>query len=73
MGLKVAAACLIGATAITIGAMPVLAKKVPVAKRATAAKRAAAAKAPVAPLSPEDAFLAKNRKLRGSFKVIAAS
>ena len=65
MGLKVAAACLIGATAITIGAMPVLAKKVPVAKRATAAKRAAAAKAPVAPFSPEDAFLAKNRKLRG--------
>jgi len=65
MGLKIAAACLIGATSITIGIVPVLAKKAPVAKRTTAAKRAAAAKAPVAPLSPEDAFLAKNRKLRG--------
>ncbi|WP_066807203.1 FKBP-type peptidyl-prolyl cis-trans isomerase [Sphingomonas asaccharolytica] len=64
MGLKVATACLIGAVSVMIGAMPVLAKKAPVAERSTVAKRAAA-KAPVAPLSPEDAFLAKNRKLRG--------
>jgi FKBP-type peptidyl-prolyl cis-trans isomerase len=65
MGLKVAAACLIGAGSVMIGVVPVLAKKAPVGKRATAAKQAAAAKAPVTPLSPEDAFLAKNRKLRG--------
>jgi FKBP-type peptidyl-prolyl cis-trans isomerase len=58
MGLKVVAACLIAAVSVTIGVAPVLAKKAPIAKRA-------AAKTPVAPLSPEDAFLAKNRKLRG--------
>lgn len=68
MSLRFAAACLIGAVSVTAGVAPVLAKKaVPVAKRTTAAKRAAAARrAPAAvPLSPEDAFLAKNRKLRG--------
>jgi FKBP-type peptidyl-prolyl cis-trans isomerase len=66
MSLKIAAACLIGAVSITAVAVPVLAqKKAPVAKRATTAKRAAAAKAPAVPLSPEEAFLAKNHKLRG--------
>jgi len=65
MGLKVAAVCLIGAVSVTIGVVPVLAKKAPVAKRATSAKRAAVAKAPAVPLSPEDAFLAKNRRQRG--------
>jgi FKBP-type peptidyl-prolyl cis-trans isomerase len=66
MGLRIAAACLIGAVSITAAATPVLGqKKAPIAKRAIAAKRAAAAKAPAVPLSPEEAFLAKNRKLRG--------
>ena len=69
MNLKFATACLIGAVSVAIGVVPVLAQKkkaAPVAKRATAAKRAAVAKrAPAVPLSPEDAFLAKNRKLRG--------
>lgn len=65
MGLKIAAACLIGAASVAIGVVPALAKKAPVAKRSTVAKRAAAAKAPAVPLSPEDAFLARNRKLRG--------
>jgi FKBP-type peptidyl-prolyl cis-trans isomerase len=68
MGLRFAAACLIGAVSVTVGVVPVLAQKkaVPAAKRTSAAKRASAAKAaPAVPLSPEDAFLAKNRKLRG--------
>ncbi|WP_066823834.1 FKBP-type peptidyl-prolyl cis-trans isomerase [Sphingomonas mali] len=65
MRLKIAEACLIGAASVAIGVVPALAKKVPVAKRSTVAKRAAAAKAPAVPLSPEDAFLARNRKLRG--------
>lgn len=65
MGLKIVAACLIGAASVAIGVGPVLAKKAPVAKRSTVAKRAAAAKAPAVPLSPEEAFLARNRKLRG--------
>ena len=65
MGVKIAAACLIGVVSVAIGVGPVLAKKAPVAKRTTAAKRAAAAKAPMVPLSPENAFFAKNRKLRG--------
>lgn len=60
MGWKVAAACLIGAVSITAAVTPVLAQK-----RAPVAKRASAARAPAAPLSAEDAFLAKNRKLRG--------
>lgn len=66
MGLRVAAACLIGAVSIAAAVTPVLAQKhAPVAKRATAAKRTVAAKTPAAPLSPEEAFLARNRKLRG--------
>src|SRR5882757_2128105 len=67
MSLRVAAACLIGAVSVTAGVVPVLAKKVtPAAKRTSAARRAPAAKAaPGVPLSPEDAFLAKNRRLRG--------
>jgi FKBP-type peptidyl-prolyl cis-trans isomerase len=67
MGLRVAAACLIVAVSVTAGVVPVLAKKVtPVAKRTSAARRAPAARAaPAVPLSPEDAFLAKNRRLRG--------
>ena len=65
MGLKIAAACLIGMVSVAIGVVPALARKAPVAKRSTVAKWAAAAKAPAVPLSPEDAFLAKNRKLRG--------
>lgn len=65
MGLKIAAACLIGMVSVAIGVVPALARKAPVAKRSTVAKWAAAAKAPAVPLSPEDAFLARNRKLRG--------
>ncbi len=67
MGLRFAAACLIGAMSVAVGAAPLLAKKAaPAAKRTSAAKRAPAAKAaPAVPLSPEDAFLARNRKLRG--------
>lgn len=66
MRLRVAAACLIGAASITAAVAPVLAqKKAPAAKRAAIAKRAVAAKPPAVPLSPEEAFLARNRKLRG--------
>ena len=67
MGLRLAAACLIGAVSVTVGVVPVLAQKkaTPAVKRTSAAKRAPAAKAAAVPLSPEDAFLAKNRKLRG--------
>jgi len=66
MSLRVAAACLIGAASITAAVAPVLAhKRAPAAKRTTTAKRTAAAKAPAVALSPEDAFLAKNLKLRG--------
>ena len=68
MGLRFAAACLIGAVSVVVGGAPVLAQKkaAPVAKRTSAARRAPAAKAaPAVPLSPEDAFLAKNRRLRG--------
>lgn len=66
MGVRGAAACLIGAMSIAAAVTPVLARKhAPVAKRATAAKRSVAAKTPAAPLSPEEAFLARNRKLRG--------
>jgi len=60
MGSKIAAVCLIGAMSITAIVTPVLAQK-----RAPVAKRIATAKAPAIPLSPEDAFLAKNRRLRG--------
>jgi FKBP-type peptidyl-prolyl cis-trans isomerase FkpA len=66
MRLRVAAACLIGAASIAAAVAPVLAqKKAPAAKRAAIAKRAVAAKPPAVPLSPEEAFLARNRKLRG--------
>jgi FKBP-type peptidyl-prolyl cis-trans isomerase FkpA len=66
MRLRVAAACLIGAASITAAVAPVLAqKRAPAAKRAAIAKRAAAAKSPAVPLSPEEAFLARNHKLRG--------
>lgn len=61
MGSRVVAACLIALVSVTAGVVPVIAqKKAPVAKRGMAAKAA-----PAAPLSPEDAFLAKNRRLRG--------
>jgi len=66
MSLRVAAACLIGAASITAAVAPVLAqKRAPAAKRVAIAKRAAAAKPPAVPPSPEEAFLARNRKLRG--------
>jgi FKBP-type peptidyl-prolyl cis-trans isomerase len=66
MGLRIAAACLIGTMSITAVAAPAFAqKKAPVAKRSTGVKRTAAAKPAAVPLSPEEAFLAKNRKLRG--------
>lgn len=68
MSLRVVAACLIGAVSVTAGVVPALAhrKKAPIARKAPAVKRTAVAKAASAvPLSPEDAFLAKNRKLRG--------
>lgn len=65
MGLRFVAACLIGAATITASMGPAYAQKsAPAAKRTVAAKKAAA-KAPAIPLSPEEAFLAKNRKLRG--------
>jgi|GEM_PF-312697 len=68
MRLRFAAACLIGALSVTAGAAPAFAqKKAATAKRAVPAKKAvptAARKAP-APLSPEAAFLAKNRRLPG--------
>jgi FKBP-type peptidyl-prolyl cis-trans isomerase len=61
MRLRIAVACLIGTVSITAAVTPVLGqKKAPVSKRAAAAKAA-----PAVPLSPEGAFLAKNRKLRG--------
>jgi FKBP-type peptidyl-prolyl cis-trans isomerase FkpA len=68
MSVRIMAACLIGAVSVTAGVVPALAhkKKAPIARKALAAKRTAVAKAvPAVPLSPEDAFLAKNRKLRG--------
>lgn len=72
MRLRDAAACLIGAASITAAVAPVLAqkkapaaKRVAIAKRAPIARRAVAAKPPAVPLSPEEAFLARNRKLRG--------
>ena len=66
MRLRVAAACLIGAASIAAAVAPVLAqKRAPAAKRAAIAKRAAAAKLPAVPLSPEEAFLARNRRQRG--------
>lgn len=66
MGLRVAAVCLIGAVSVTASVVPVLAKKAPVTRRVAAANKATVAKKVAAvPLSPEDAFLAKNRKLRG--------
>lgn len=60
MGVRGAAACLIGAVSIAAAVTPLLAQK-----HAPVAKRSVAAKTPAAPLSPEEAFLARNRKLRG--------
>ena len=65
MGLRIATACLIGALSVTTAMVPAFGKKTPAAKRTAAAKRTVAAKVPAAPLSPEDAFLAKNRRQRG--------
>ena len=66
MGFRFAAACLIGAVSVAAGAVPALAQKATPARRAVPGKKAAPATrtAPV-PLSPEAAFLAKNRRLRG--------
>jgi len=73
MNLRVAVACLIGAVSISGLAMPVLAQDgARAVRRTTTGKRAVAAKAPAAPLSPEDAFLARNRKLRGVIQTASA-
>ena len=65
MGLRIAAACLIGAMSVTVSAVPLLAKKAPVTRKVAAKKATAARKVAAVPLSPEEAFLARNRKLRG--------
>lgn len=65
-------ACLIGAVSVTAGVVPVLAKKAPVTGRAATANKATTAKKMAAPpLSPEDAFLARNRKLRGVIQTVS--
>ena len=62
MGLRIALACLIGTASIAAGVVPVLAHKPVPARKKTAP---VARKAPAVPLTPEQAFLARNRKLRG--------